>query len=274
MINTGAPKETWRASTTTWPTMQEHNNGYATYVTRQKNRKTYKTWSDTYSGIREGSKNRERANKARHNTAHLSHTAAPNTNTFSTPNRNHRERTPSTRTDNCAYIPPSRITKQEQQAGPTNHMGNSKICTAARRKASLATHEKRAQESCHVTRYCAHTAKKYSSLTHLLIHLGIRESPYTGPTCTCPLKPDNISVREIWDIVQNITKPDKQSLITDVQNKARQAMQEKQKRHLEEDAPYNQTAPTKRLKLVLKPISRQKRARNTTHEPQQKRQKQ
>merc|ERR1712112_91587 len=69
--------------------------------------------------------------------------------------------------------------------------------------------------------------KKYSSLTHLLIHLGIRENPYTWPTCSCPLEPDNVNIQEIWDIIQNVTKPDKQILITSVQNKARQLMQEK-----------------------------------------------
>merc|ERR1712112_687156 len=87
---------------------------------------------------------------------------------------------------------------------------------------------------------CPYCDKKYSSLTHLIIHLGIRENPYTWPTCTCPLKPENASIRE------------------------------KQKRHLEEDALSDQIAPTKRLKLVTKPITRPKRARNTTHEPQQK----
>ena len=68
--------------------------------------------------------------------------------------------------------------------------------------------------------YCG---EKYSSLTHLIIHLGIGENPYTRPTCTCPLKPDNISIREIWDSVQAITTPDKQSLITKAQSKTNNA---------------------------------------------------
>jgi len=65
-------------------------------------------------------------------------------------------------------------------------------------------------------------------------------------------------------------KTDKQSLIHEAQNKARQAMQEKQKRHFGEDALSGQTAPTKRIKLVQKPITRPKRAGHATHEPQQK----
>ena len=58
---------------------------------------------------------------------------------------------------------------------------------------------------------------------------------------------------EICGIVQNFTKPDKQSVIKDVQDKARQAVRETKQLGEEEDALYGQTAPAKRIKLILKP---------------------
>ena len=119
----------------------------------------------------------------------------------------------------------------------------------------------------------ARTTRQENRNTHaayLKRHLGMRENPYTWPTCTCPLKPDNVSIREIWGIVQNITKPDKQCLINEAQHKAGQTMQGKQKRHLEEDALKNQISLTKRQKLVRKPKKRPKRAGHTMQEPESK----
>ena len=118
---------------------------------------------------------------------------------------------------------------------------------------------------------CPYCDKKYSILTHLIIHLGIRENPYTWPTCTCPLKPDNTNIREIWRIIHGIAKQEKRNLIQAAQNNARQTMREKLKRHLVEDALLNEKAPTKRIKLV--PKAGNTRARKMPQWPEPKWQK-
>ena len=157
----------------------------------------------------------------------------------------------------------------------------------------MATHEKRMREGAFSTKnlikrwarvhkeqwrqlsryailrpYCD---KKYPSLTHLIIHLGIRENPYTWPTCTCPLKPDNTNIREIWDSIHGIAKQEKQNLIQVAQNNARQTIHEKPKRHLGEDALLNEKEPTKRIKLV--PKAGRIETRNMTQWPPRKRRK-
>ena len=111
--------------------------------------------------------------------------------------------------------------------------------------------------------------RKNARLTHLIIHLGLRENPYTLPTCTCPLKPDNVRIHEIWESSHGATIQGKQNLIQNPQNKERQIMHENRRRRIAVDALSNQKLPTKRIKLITD--ARPKRPRRTTREPPTKR---
>ena len=44
------------SSIITWHTTQEHNSGHASCATGQNNRKTYKTWPNTYAGTKENNR--------------------------------------------------------------------------------------------------------------------------------------------------------------------------------------------------------------------------
>ena len=107
--------------------------------------------------------------------------------------------------------------------------------------------------------------RKYASLIRIIINLGIRENPYTWPTCTCPIKTGGVRISEIWEIAHGAKKPDKRNLIRTAQNNARQTTHGDVKRHLEEDSPSNEQAPTKRIKLV--PNARPAETRSTIQEP-------
>ena len=118
---------------------------------------------------------------------------------------------------------------------------------------------------------CPYCDKKYSIVTHLIIHLGIRENPYNWPTCTCPIKPGNTGIHEIWGSVRGNAKQEKQNLIWAAKNKAGQAMREKIKRRLGGDALLNVQAPAERIKLIPKAghakAKRRKQNRKIINEP-------
>ena len=199
--------------------------------------------------------NRARTNKARRNTSRISHTTTENTNASSI----HRDggdgaRNTNTRNNSgVSTLPsPSRTAKQEWQTGPTNNMEileyvqwrETKQVWQCKKQGCVKENKVRKNLIKHwamvhkdewkqLPRYAIlrpYCSKKYSSLTHLIIQLGIRENPYTWPTCTCPIKPENLSIREIRDSARDLAKPDKQGLILNVQNKARQTMRGKQKK--------------------------------------------
>merc|ERR1712112_569912 len=97
---------------------------------------------------------------------------------------------------------------------------------------------------------CPYYKKKYYSVKHLIVHLGIRPNTYTWPTCTFPLKPDSIVLTELCDYSHGKLIPGRQSLITRAKEKARQQTQGKRARKLAEALLPDGNIPTKRIKLV------------------------
>ena len=92
---------------------------------------------------------------------------------------------------------------------------------------------------------CAYCNKKYSIISHIIGHLGIREEANTWPTCTRPIKPGDISLTERRAYMQGKLVPGKEHQIENANERARKQMQEKR------DRQAVKAVPARRIALIL-----------------------